>query len=203
MYSSNTFLEEYRDSALLHKWIPLEITITEEEYLSKFNCNRCEKYGKYKIESDINFDVYYWLNREHQSNFFAYNYSEAELMETFNCKQNGILKYAKEIGLLNLVKLCTYHALWIHFYTFHYMGKNESKALTMIEWDSMTQPGHVNAKNNLNFLIYLLLTSDQNRNCLMKEIRDFSLCPPLRHKGIYGYEYSETKRSFYSKLENS
>ena len=189
---SNTFLR---------KWIPLEITITEEEYLSKFNCHHCRKYGKYKIESDINFDVYYWFNQDHQSNFYAYNYSEVELMETFNCKKNEILNYAKEIGILNLVKLCTYHALWIHYYTFHYMSKN-IPAITMVEWDSMTQPEHVNAKNMLNLLIYLLLTSDKNRNCLMKEIREFSLCPPLRHNGIYGYEYSETKRSFYSKLEN-
>lgn len=192
---------------LLHKWVPSKITITKEEYLSKFNCDSCGKYGKHKIESDINFDVYYWLNQEHQTNYYSYNHTEYELMLLFNCKKSEIINYAKKIGIMNLVSLCTYHALWIHYYTFHYMLSfdymlTNISSLTMMEWDSMTQPEHVSAKNNLNFLIYLLLTSDNDRKDLMKEVRDFTLCPPQRHNGIYGYEYSETKRSFHSKLEN-
>lgn len=195
----------------LDKWIPSTINISEEEYLSKFNCYKCKKNAtkysdrteEFKLDRDISFDVYYWLMPYSKGNDYAYSYSEHELIDYFKCKpgaeQEDLLNIAKEIGIDKLVSLCTYHSLWLHYFH-HFM--HHSNSAVMEEWDTMYQSKHVHAKNELDILIYLLLTSDERKD-LMEEIRHFSLCPPMRKDGIYGYEYQMTKRFFEQKKDMS
>jgi hypothetical protein len=190
----------YFEHKYLMEWIPSTINISEEEYLSKFKCYKCkkdlekykDKFYEYKIDSDIVFDVYYWLNPNHMSNSYSYSYSETALCYKFNCNPNEIVNYAKEIGIVKLVNLSTYHSVWLHYFH-HFM--QHSNSCVMEEWDTMYQSKHVHAKNELHFLIYLLLT-DEDRKSLMKEIRDFSLCPPIKKGNVCGYDYLMCKISF-------
>ena len=197
----------------LSKWIPKNIKITKEEYFQKFECKKCQKYyhelivalGKdcvrgQKIYDDLFFDIYYWILPNSLSNTFAYHEDINVLriaFELYDVRYGAIpvlTKIAYEIGMVNLIDLCTYHSLWLHHF-YHQMSKNNS--CFMFEWDEMHQSDHVKSKNCLNFLIYLLITCEK-RKALIQEIRDFSLFPPVVENAICGYEYRQSKLNFES-----
>jgi hypothetical protein len=186
----------FHDSCpLVDKWIPTFIYISSNDYFKKFKCSKCYRdsllYGKkyiYNVDKDINFDVYYWLHRKYTYNIYQWNDSIHNLCEYFKCERKNLLDYANQIGLSSLVELCTYHSLWLHHY-YHEMYNN------MEDWDSMTQPIHVQSKHQLSLLIILILSSEQRIN-LMDDVRHFSLCPPMKTNGIRGYEYRCLEKKF-------
>jgi hypothetical protein len=195
------------EHGLLKSWIPSKISIQESKYLKRKSiCNKCIGtcvafgcFNQYKLESDINFDVYYLLTRLREFNPYHYDSCRHELFGKFNCSTDSQLTdVAYKIGFDKILNLCTYHAVWNHYF-FHSFCKNDKVTVWMEEWDSMSQPKHVDAKNQLHYLVYLLLMSPE-RKSLMQEIRDFTLCPPLRKNGIYGYEYSLTKSNFENRI---
>lgn len=184
---------------LLSEWIPTDIEISRKEYENRSKiCEKClkdvKKYGfcKYTLDTDIFFDLYYWINPQSLENKYALNYSEYELCKFFDCNPKELLDKAKHIGMYDLVLLGTYHSLWLHYYI-HEMYKLQSGK--MVTWDSMYQAMHVEVKNCINYLVYLLLNSPE-RKFLMEEIRHFSICPPEREKGICGYEYKQLKTNW-------
>lgn len=180
---------------LVRQWIPSKIYIEQHKYEKrKKHCKKC------KIESDICFGVYYYLNSYALENKYHYDCNETENCQYFQCESKDLLSKAKEIGLPLLVELCTYHTVWLHYFV-HYINMNEYSNL-MKDWDSMYQSQHVNAKNQIHFLIYLILCCDPVRKALMQEIRDFTLCPPMRENGISGFEYKETKDDWEKKISS-
>lgn len=197
------------DHPMLKKWIPSSIHISEEKYKSRLTvCKKCDRdhlkymcsdgfyknqqYYKFKIETDIFFNVYYWLKTDSLRNKYAYSDSVYSLCGYFECQESDLLNKAKEIGISQLVNLATYHSLWLHY--FHHQMYSLDGNL-MEEWDSMLQPKHVHAKNEINLLIYLLLSSPE-RKTLMQEIRDFTMCPPSEPGSICGYEYKNAKQKW-------
>jgi hypothetical protein len=186
---------------LVSQWIPSQIHIDKEKYeRRKKHCKKCQKHYQFKIESDICFDVYYYMKSDALENTYHFLSNESELCEIFKCSRDDLLAKAKEIGLPLLVDLCTYHTIWLHNFI-HNMNKNEYSCL-MEDWDSMYQSRHVHSKNQIHFLIYLLLQCDPDRIALMKEIRDFTLCPPSRENGICGFEYKEAKYNWEKKISS-
>ena len=198
----------------LKSFIPTEIKINEEEYKKLMKCEKCmddvKKYGinkrysemfKYKLEDDIYIDCYYWIIERSKDNIYAYNdslhylyclYELTEYDTSYNTMKMELLLaiHITDIPMDSLVKLCTYHSVWLHNY-YHIMFKNNG--LYMDNIDNMSQPEHVKCKNSLNFLIGLKLNS---RQMLMEDIREFSLVPPLNKGGVYGYEYNIALNSF-------
>jgi hypothetical protein len=190
---------------LLNQWIPSQIHIDRKKYeKKKKQCGKCQKISvkdkiyKFKIESDICFDVYYYLKTCSSENKYHTECNEAGVCEHFKCTSTDLLSKAKEIGLPLLVDLCTYHTIWLHYFI-HFMHR-DNYSCVMEDWDSMYQSQHVHAKNEIHYLIYLILCCDPDRKALMKEIRDFTLCPPLRKNGICGFEYKEAKDSWEKRI---
>ncbi len=205
-------MDFYHDK--LKSFIPTEIKISGEEYNKMMKCESCledsKKYGinkyyretfKYKLEDDIYFDCYYWIIKNSKDNVYAYNdslyylynlYELIDLDSSFSKFKMELLLtiYINDIPMDSLVKLCTYHSIWLHKY-YHCMYK--IKGLYLDEMDNMSQPDHVNSKNCLNFMIGLKLSS---RQMLMEDIREFSLLPPMKENGIYGYEYKQSLDNF-------
>lgn len=191
----------------LSRWIPVDISIENKEYeIRSRTCNKCEnnflKYNdvhyKHKLGTDIFFEIYYWFKIDSLGNKYAYANSKFDLMHYFNCNsEEEVREQVKQIGIYDLVELGTYHALWIH-YDFHDMGK-ESRGIEVKKWDPMYQSKHVEAKNLINYMIYLLV-HDPLRKRLMQEIRDFSMCPPLYTNAVSGFEYKQTKLEWEKKV---
>lgn len=193
---------------LLKKWIPSQIHIDPKKYeKKKRHCPKCQKkylmdmdkFYKFKLESDICFDVYYYFNSYSSENKYHTQCNETGGCEHFKCNSNDLMSKAKEIGLPLLIDLCTYHAIWLHYF-FHFMNTNNYSCV-MEDWDSMHQSQHVNAKNEIHYLIYLLLLCDPVRKTLMEEIRNFTFCPPVRKNGICGFGYKEAKDTWEERIK--
>jgi hypothetical protein len=189
------------DHPLLVHWIPTKINMTRDKY-EKFYRRECKtcKYNRFKLDVDIFFDVFYYLKENSLSNIYHYNEGIKNLCERFQCHSSDLLSKAKLIGLPLLVEICTYHSVWLHNFI-HWINKNELSG-RMEEWDSMYQGEHVCAKNEIHILIYLLLICDPERKSLMKEIKDFTLCPPIKPNGICGFKYKEIKTQWEEKVKN-
>lgn len=184
----------------LKMYVPSSLEISKEKYEKRLKeCKLCVKhydkdiFYKFRLDSDLFFDVYYWIKPDSLSNTYAYDTDMYELCSKFECKPDDLLSIAKEIGMSAIVDLTTYHAVWLHYFL-HRMMINDLSCL-MNDWDSMYQSKHVHAKNELHFLIHLLLTSPERKQ-LMQEIREFSMCPPIYEHGVCGYEYKEAKNNF-------
>jgi hypothetical protein len=194
----------------LEKWIPKNIFISDNEYMKKFECKKCEKdlqdFKKVcpgyergtKLQDDLFFNIYYWILPNSKNNHYAYIESIEslkayfELYDTLYDPIPKLTKIAYEISMVNLVSLCTYHTLWLHTF-YHQMYKLEGCYMPL--WDDMHQSDHVKAKNELDLLIYFLLTC-KNRKEVLQEICNFTLCPPVKQNGICGYEYKRAKQRF-------
>ena len=195
----------------LKTWIPNQINITESEYLKKFECDKCcsylqemkkafpkNKHLNQKISDDLFFYNYYWIMECSKDNHYGLTETIYSLMKTFQLDMefykipDALRPIAHEISMDNLLKLCTYHGLWLHHY-YHVM--RESYHCYMHSWDDMHQSDHVHAKNTLSYLIYLLLTCPKRKE-LNQEIRDFSLCPPFQKGAVSGYKYQKAKQRY-------
>lgn len=189
---------------LLQKSIPEEIYISKLKYdQCKNHCNECDKklnWGKYRLENDIFFDVFYWLKTNSQFNSHCKIYTKMDLCEDYTVKgdDNDFLNIAREIGIVALYELCLYHAVWNHYWTWHY-NRTGFFPSVMKDWDSMLQSKHILSKYKLNYLIYLLL-SDPERMKLMKEIRDFSFSPPFQSGAVSGYKYKKLNLGWQSRF---
>ena len=186
---------------LLKPFVPSEIYISKEKLIKKSQkCSQCQenykkytqKYHLYKIDTDIFFDVYYWIRTDALDNKYAYDDTINELCLIFDCKPDSLLDYAKQIGIQDMVALGTYHSVWNHYYM-HEMYSSPSG--WMEKWDCIVQRKHVCMKNLINLLIYLLLTDPERKNH-MTEIRAFTFVPPVRPGAICGYEYQQAKQNF-------
>jgi hypothetical protein len=193
---------------LLQNSVPSSIYISKQRYEQCKNyCKECHQksnWQKYRLEYDIFFDVFYYLkdifsvNKIDNSKYIRY-----DLSEDYPGKIDDIdfLNLAKEIGIVELYELCLYHAVWNHYWSWHYNQDHKSDSPSLMEdWDSMHQSKHIVAKTKLNYLIYLLLT-DPERKKLMKEIRDFRFCPPMQIDGVSGYKYKKLKLGWQSRFE--
>jgi hypothetical protein len=185
----------------LEMYVPDQLKISKSEYEErKTNCKKCEEdfinklnRNRFNFGNHIHFDLYYWTYPESSSNWYSHLSEENGLCKKFECEPKDLLSVAKNIGMVHIIELATYHSVWLHYF-YHQMerGNNSNH---MEEWDSMYQPNHVQAKNELHFLINLLLTCP-DRKSMMEEIREFSLCPPNFENGVCGHEYKELKSNF-------
>lgn len=186
----------------LEMYIPDQLKISKSEYEEKkTNCKKCEEdffinkvnRNRFNFGNHIHFDLYYWTYPESSSNWYSHLSEENGLCKKFECEPKDLLSVAKNIGMVHIIELATYHSVWLHYF-YHQMDRGNNSN-HMEEWDSMYQPNHVQAKNELHFLINLLLTCP-DRKSMMEEIREFSLCPPNFENGICGHEYKEFKSNF-------
>jgi hypothetical protein len=182
-------------------YVPDELKISKDKYEKMLtHCKKCEKdfneklnRNRFNFENSIHFDLYYWSLSYSSDNWYAKHHEEGGLCQKFKCDSKDLLTVAKNIGMNHIIELSTYHAVWSHYF-YHKMDEGDNSN-SMEEWDSMMQPQHVHSKNELHFMINLLLTCP-DRVSMMKEIRDFSMCPPISKNGVGGHEYREAKATF-------
>lgn len=157
---------------------------------------------KNNIYKSIFRDCYYWLITKINENIHGYRNEIWDLSHYFeineahiNLIENKLIDICEEIAISDLIDLCTYHSVWLHYFC-HNIYKNNDN---MLQFDNLSQSDHVNRKNMLHALIYLKFVNPKRKD-LLNEIKDFNLRPPLKSNGICGFEYKVIKYRFENNL---